>query len=147
MTGYYRRFMKDYAKMAKPFHDLTKKEEKFVWTKERDNAFLNLKRCLTTAPILGYPDPETVFILDTDASGCSIGGVLSQMQDGKERVIAYGSKVLSKEERNYWVTRRELVAVVYFIKHYQHFLIGKKFLLRTDHGALTWLFKLKELEG
>ena len=147
MTGYYRRFMHGYAEIAKPLHDLTRKEEKFMWTKERDTAFVNLKKCLITAPILGYPDSREPFILDTDASGCSIGGVLSQIQDGQERVIAYGSKVLSKEEKNYCVTRRELLAVVYFIKHYRHYLVGKKFLLRTDHGALTWLFKFKEPEG
>ena len=70
-----------------------------------------------------------------------------QIQDGQERVIAYGSKVLSKEERNYCVTRRELLAVVYFIKHYRHYLVRRKFLLRIDHGALTWLFMFKESEG
>ena len=104
MTGYYRRFMKSYAEIAKPLHDLTKKEEKFIWTKERDKALFSLKKCLVTAPILGYPDAQEPFILDTDASGCIIGGVLSQIQDGQERVIAYGSKVLSKEVRNYCVT-------------------------------------------
>ena len=93
--------MKSYAEIAKPLHELTKKEEKFTWTKERDNAFIILKKCLVIAPIFGYPETKEPFILYTDASGCSIGGELSQIQDGQEWVIAYGSKVLIKEERNY----------------------------------------------
>ena len=87
------------------------------------------------------------FILDTDASNCHIGAVLSQNQDGEEKVIAYGSKVLSPLERNYCVTRIELLAVVYFIVHFKHFLVGRHFQLRTDHGALTWLFSFKQPEG
>ena len=99
------------------------------------------------APILGYPRSEDLFILDTDASGCSIGGVLSQIQDGKEVVIAYGSRKLSKTEINYCVTRRELLAIVWFCEHYRHYLLGKRFKLRTDHGSLRWLFSFKDLEG
>ena len=108
----------------------------FVWTKAR-NAFEKLKAALTSAPILGYPtaDEKDGFILDTDASNCHIGAVLSQRQNGEEKVIAFGSKVLSTHERNYCETRRELLAVVYFIVHFKHYLIGHQFQLRTDHGA------------
>ena len=74
-------------------------------------------------------------MLDTDASAFAMGGVLSQIEDGVERPIAYFSKVLSKPERNYCVTRRELLAVVSSIKHFHHYLYGKDFLVRTDHGA------------
>ena len=69
------------------------------------------------------------------------------MQDGKERVIAYGSKSLSKEERKYCVTRRELLAVVHFVKQYRHYLYGKSFLVRTDHGALKYLLNFKDPQG
>ena len=149
ITGYYRRFIKNYSQIAKPLHQLTENNSQFHWTEETNQAFETLKTALTTAPILGYPsqDPEDQFVLDTDASNCHIGAVLSQIQEGKETVIAYGSKVLSKAEKNYCVTRRELLSVVHFSIQFKHYLLGRKFQLRTDHGALVWLFQFKEPEG
>jgi len=101
------------------------------------------------APFLGYPSSreEDTFILDTDASNCHIGAVLSQMQDGEEKVLSYASKVLSPSERNNCVTRRELLAVVFFVRHFRHYLLGRTFTVRTDHGALRWLFDFKDPEG
>ena len=149
ITGYYRRFIKDYAEIAKPLHQLTEKKNDFEWTDEVNEAFEKLKKALTQAPILGYPSQreQDTFILDTDASNCHIGGVLSQIQEGQEKVIAYGSKVLSQAERNYCVTRRELLSVVHFCVQFKHYLIGRRFTLRTDHGALTSLFNFKQPEG
>ena len=90
---------------------------------------------------------EKPFILDTDASDTGIGGVLSQADgEGRERVIAYGSRLL-KPERQYCVTRRELLAVVTFIQQYRPYLVCRRFTLRTDHGSLTWLRNFKEPEG
>ena len=83
---------------------------------------------------MAYPDPTMRFILDTDASYYGIGAVLSQVQDGKERVITYGSRTMTKEERRYCVTW--LSAMVNFVKQYCHYLYGRRFLIRTDHGAL-----------
>ena len=147
LTGYYRRFVKDYAAVASPLIALTQKAVAFKWGDEEQRAFDALKDKLVTAPILGYPDTKEAFILDTDASKCAIGAVLSQVQDGKEVVTAYGSRRLTKSERNYCVTRQELLAIVWFTEHFKHYLIGKKFLLRTDHGSLRWLFRFKEPEG
>ena len=145
--SYYRRFIKGFADIAKPLHKLTEKQVKFIWTAECQNSFEILKARLTQAPILGYPEPDCHFILDTDASNFGIGAVLSQIQNGQERVIAYYSKALSKAERNYCVTRRELLAVVLSIKHFHHYLYGVNFTVRTDHGALSWLMKFKNPEG
>lgn len=101
-----------------------------------------------SAPILGYPDPKAgQFILDTDDSNNAIGCVLSQVQENCKRVIAYGSRALTTAERNYCVTRKEMLAVVYFMKYCKHYLLGKKFILRTDHGSLTWLHRFKEPDG
>lgn len=87
------------------------------------------------------------FVLDTDASAFCIGGVLSQIKDGNEQVIAYFSKSLSRPEQNYCVTRRELLAVVESVKHFHHYLYGRYFTIRTDHGALNWLMHFKNPEG
>ena len=147
MFGYYRKFIKDYSKKARPLTRLTEKTVEFVWGEEEEEAWQLLKSELLKAPILAYPDPEKEFILDTDASGYGIGAVLSQFQDGRERVIAYGSKALTKEERKYCVTRKELLAVVHFVKQYRHYLYGQKFLIRTDHGALKYLLNFKDPQG
>ncbi|GFX17545.1 retrovirus-related Pol polyprotein from transposon 297 [Trichonephila clavipes] len=119
---------------------------------EKVSAVKNWKRpenlqALTSSPILIYPQPDKPFILDTDASNESVGAVLSQEIDGQERVVAYWSKCLSKPERNYCVTRKELLAIVKAIEHFHHYLYGQKFLLRTDHASLTWLMNFRNTEG
>ena len=126
---------------------MTEKTTQFEWTDEQEEAWLLLKDKLTSPPILVYPNPDVPFILDTDASDYGIGAVLSQVQDGEERVVAYGSQALSKQERRYCVTRRELLAVVHFVKYFRHYLVGKKFTLRTDHASLKWVRSFKEPEG
>ena len=102
---------------------------------------------LTRAPILAHPNDDGQFLLDTDASGVCIGGVLSQVQDGKEHVVAYSSKSLNTAETNYCVTQKELWAVVYHVKHFRYYLYGRHFTIRTDHGSLRWLHRFKEPEG
>ena len=106
-----------------------------------------MKEHLISAPILAYLNAQDEFVLHTDASDFSIGAVLSQVQDGQEKVIAYASKSLTQSEKNYCVTCRELLAVVFFVKHFKHYLYGKRFKLRTDHASLIWLFCFKEPEG
>ncbi|GBN15820.1 Retrovirus-related Pol polyprotein from transposon 297 [Araneus ventricosus] len=114
---------------------------------ECEKSFNSLKEALTSAPILTYPRIDKDFILDTDASNEGIGGVLSQNIGNEERVIAYFSKSVGKPERNYCVTRKELLAIVKSIEHFHHYLYGRKFLLRTDHDSLRWLLNFKEPEG
>lgn len=85
--------------------------------------------------------------MDTDASRDAIGAILSQEQDGHEKVITYASRILSKSERSYCVTRKELLAVVLFVKGFRHFLEGRQFRLRTDHSSLRRLMKFKKPDG
>ena len=107
-----------------------------------------LKTQLTSAPTLTLPDWSCPFILDTDTSDTGIGAVLSQLQeDRSECVVAYASRVLSKQERNYCVIRRELLAVASFLQHFKQYLLGKPFTICTDHSTLTWLQNFKHLEG
>ena len=147
LCSYYRKFVPNFATLAKPLIKMTEKSSKFEWGPEQQESWMKLKQKLTTAPVLVYPDPEATFVLDTDASDQGIGAVLSQVTDGQEQVVAYGSRVLTKQERKYCVTRRELLAVVYFMKYFRHYLVGKRFLLRTDHASLRWLRTFKEPQG
>ena len=87
------------------------------------------------------------FILDVDASGSAVGGILSQYQGNQERVIAYGSHTLNAAQQNYCTTKRELYSVVYFLQRFKQYLLGRKFLLRTDHAPLVWLCNFKEPSG
>ena len=147
-ASYYRRFIKDFAVVAKPLHRLTEKGAQFKWTAECERAFQQLRNLLTSTPVLAHPDFNRPFILDTDASDTGVGAVLSQVdEEGRERVVAYASRLLSKPERNYCVTRRELLAVVTFVKHLHPYLLGRRFCLHADHGSLKWLRNFKDPEG
>jgi len=145
--SYYRRFVKGFSLIAKPLFSLTENSSKFIWTEQCNTAFEELKLRLTSSPILSFPTEIGQFILDTDASNHGMGAVLSQVQDGKEKVIAYLNKVFDKSERNYCVTRRELLAIIVSLKSFHHYLYGRKFLIRTDHISLRWLMSFKNLEG
>ncbi len=146
IASYYRRFIEEFGKIAHPLHQLTEKKAIFRWTPECEQAFNTLKHKLTSAPILAFPTPHDLFVLDTDASGYALGAVLSQIQDGVERVIAYSSKSLTKEQRNYCTTRRELLAIITFLKKFRHYLLGRPVKVRTDHSSLKWLMNFKDAD-
>ncbi|UYV74279.1 K02A2.6-like [Cordylochernes scorpioides] len=147
LCTYYRRFVEGYADIAAPLHRLTEAKSTFHWSQDCENAFVTLKGGLCSSPVLVYPQPGMRFVLDTDASNSGIGAVLSQVQDGEERVIEYYSKILTKPERNYCATRRELLAIVRSVEHFHRYLYGQDFLVRTDHAALIWLLQMKNPEG
>ena len=148
LASYYWRFVQNFAAIARPLHRLNERGRAFNWTVECENAFVKLKLCLRSSPILAFPDFSLPFILDTDACQCGIGVVLSQIhKDGIERVVVFASRAMSKSKQRYSVTRQELLAAVTFIHHFRQFLLGQHFVLRTDHGSLQWLHSLKEPEG
>ena len=146
-ANYYRRFIRNFATIAKPLYQLTEMNKQFCWSPECQQSFECLKKCLVSSPILALPDFNKPLILDTDASDTGIGAVLSQVVDGKEQVISYASRILSSAERKYCVTRRELLALVIFMQQFRPYLLGRHFKLRTDHGSLTWLQQFKNPEG
>ena len=144
LCSYYRRFIPGFADIAAPLNELQRKQVPFMWMWEQDEAFNRLKERLTSAPVLGMPTDEGTFYLDCDASNVGLGAVLSQKQGNSEVVIAYASRALSRPERNYDVTRRELLAIVYGLKAYKQYLLGRHFVIRTDHAALQWLQRTPE---
>lgn len=125
LCSYYRRFVPSYAAITDSLSELTRKGVKFEWNAARQQSMDKLKQALISAPILGLPNDDDEFIVDTDASEFAIGAVLSQRQKGIEVVLVYGSRLLSRAERNYCTTRRELLAVVYFLKHFKTYLLGR----------------------
>ena len=146
-VGYYRRFVKDFAKLADPLVSLTRKGAPFLWGRDQQDSFDSLKACLLCAPILGFPTENDRFVLDTDASLFAIGGALSQIQNEEEVVIAYASRSLRLSQRRYCTTRREMLAAVVMCTHFRSYLRGSQFTLRTDHSSLRWLQKFKNEDG
>ena len=155
-VSYYRRFIPGFSAIAAPLTDLIKQEknapeEPFEFTSAGQEAFRKLKAQLSQAPILAYPqfDSDQPFILDTDWSHDpgAIGAVLSQVQDGEERVIAYGARKLNHAEANYSSHKGELLAVIYFLRLWKYYLSHRRFILRTDHEALKWIRRMEEPKG
>ena len=146
-ANYHREHIKDYAKLAAPLYEVTKKKGSFRWEKEQQDAFKIIQQALLKSATLAYPYPDEPFILDTDASNDTIGAELVQVYDGKEYVVCYASKVITPAQRRYCTTRKELLAVVTFTKQFRNYLLGRQFVERTDHNSLTWLLRFKTIEG
>ena len=141
MAGYYRRFVKDLSIIAKPMTKLTQKNIIFVWTQECEHCFQILKEKLVTAPFLILPEPGKCFIVYSDASRVGLGCVL--MQDGK--VISYASRKLKTHEQNYPTHDIELVAVVFALKIWRHYLYGESCDIFTDHKSLKYIFTQNDM--
>ena len=148
LASYYRRFIKDFARIAAPLHKLLKKNVAYCWTLEQQAAFSHLKECLITSPILVYPDWTKRFVLFTDASTFALGAVLAQRdEDDQEHVVAYASRSLLPAEKNYTATELECLAMVWAVSKFHQYLHGKRFLLVTDHSALCHLFNVTTPNG
>lgn len=146
LIGYYRRFIPQFAAMAKPLNNLTRKDVPFRWGVEQQEAFQNLKTTITSEPVLQYPDfVKGQFLLTTDASNIALGAILSQGAVGKDKPIAYASRTLNKAESNYSTSEKELLAIVWAVKHFRPYLYGRHFKILTDHRPLRWLFNVREV--
>ncbi|WVZ75502.1 LOW QUALITY PROTEIN: hypothetical protein U9M48_023548 [Paspalum notatum var. saurae] len=140
--GYYRRFIENFSKIAKPMTSLLEKDAEFRWIDAQQAAFDELKKRLTTAPVLTLPDQQKKFIVYCDASRDGLGCVL--MQEGT--VIAYASRQLHKHEVNYPTHDLELAAVVHALKIWRHYLFGQRCEIYTDHKSLKYIFTQNELD-
>jgi hypothetical protein len=136
LAGYYRRFIENFFRIAKPLTSLLEKIVDFSWTDERQKAFEELKKRLTTAPVLTLPDQSKRFTVYCDASRDGLGCVLMQ----KGRVIAYASRQLRRHELNYPTHDLELAAVVHALKIWRHYLFGQRCDIYTDHKSLKYIF-------
>lgn len=141
--GYYRKFIKDFAKIAKPLTQQLRKGEKITHTPEFVSAFTRCKNILTSSHVLQRPDFSKKFVLTTDASNFAIGAVLSQGPIGKDKPIAFASRTLTKSEENYSTIEKELLAIDWACKYFRPYLFGRKFTLYTDHKPLTFALNLK----
>ena len=144
LASYYWRFVPKFAEIARPLHKTSETSTKFERTIGAQDAFESLKLKLTSTPILAFPCLKEPFIHYTDASQFAMGDVLAQVQDGKERAICYASRSLSKSQTKYSATRRELLALVPFTRHFHHYLLGQKVTIVTDHSVLQWLHSFKD---
>ena len=143
MAGYYRAYIPKFSEIAKPMTAQLKKDSKFEWNKECEAAFNELKECLSSAPVLAYPDFKRPFILETDASGYGIGGVLCQEDPNvrnRLRPISYTSRLLKGAELNYSTTEKEALAAIHALKKFKFVIYGYQTTVITDHKPLVSLF-------
>ena len=127
LANYYRRFVKDFAKIARPLNNLTRKEEKWKWGDEQQGAFKQLKQVFTSRLLLVAPDINKEFRVEANASNFATGGVLSvKCEDGKWRPVAYISKLLNKMEQNYEIHDKQMLAVICCLEAWRHFLEGSQ---------------------
>jgi hypothetical protein len=144
LTNVFRRFIKNYATVAAPLHSLVNKDTSYVWTHLCQKAFDELKKLITSYPVLRLPDFNKPFILKTDSSLIAKGAVLCQLDnEGREYVIAYASQLNKKHELNYSVSELECIAIVWAVNYFRKYLYQRKFRIETDHLALKWLLTLK----
>lgn len=147
MCNYYRRYVQNYAKIAKPLYILCKKDIPFIWNASSEEAFNKLKKMLITSPVLIYPNFNETFIVTTDASDYAVGAVISQGNIPYDKPIQYFSKTLAEAQTRYSTIEKELLAIVLALENFRHYLYGREFLIITDHKPLTFLFNTKNVNN
>ena len=145
LVGYYRRFIPQFASLAAPLTDLTRKgkSQKVEWSAIHGTAFRGLKGLLVVMPTLRVTDPTQPYILQTDASDRGLGAVLSQGTEQEEHPVAFASRKLLPREVNYSTIEKECLAIVWALKFFNTYLYGQNFTIETDHQPLAWLHRMR----
>jgi len=140
LANYYRQFVKDFAKLARPLNNLTRKEKKWNWGVDQQTVFEQLKKVFTSRPLLVTPDLDRELRMEVDASNFAMGGVLSiKCKDSKWRLVVYISKSLNETKRNYKIYNKEMLGVIQCLEVWRHFLEGEsRFEVWTDHKNLEY---------
>src|SRR5215472_5278787 len=147
-VNFYRRFIQDFADIARPLHDLTRKDRAWTWSLEHEEAFEQLKKKVTSAPVLIFPQDHRPYKVEADSSNYASGAVLSQQgEDEKWHPIAFLSKSLSPVERNYEIHDKEMLAIIRALEEWRHYLEGTKhtFEIWTDHKNLEYFMTAQKL--
>lgn len=147
MSNYYRKFIKNYATIAAPLYYLTRKGVNWKWEELEKEAFESLKKVLTSTDVLANPDFERPYLLHTDASELGMGAVLSQVQNGEEKPIAFASQHFTVREKKYSTIEKEAAAIVWAMNKFHVYLYGAKFRILSDHQPLKWLYQRRDAVG
>ena len=143
LVGYYRKFIRGFAKIAKPLTLLTRQQEKFDWTPEHHEAFLHLKEGIVQAPILHYPNPNKTYIVYTDASDDACRAQLFQEHNGTEFPVAFLSHTFMETQSKWRTTEQEAFGVYYTITKWNYYLQGADIIVQNDHKPLAWFLNGK----
>ena len=143
LVGYYRKFIKGFAEIAKPLTLLTRQQVKFDWTLGRQEAFVHLKEAIVQAPILHYPNPNKTYTIYSDASDDTCGAQLSQEHDGTEFPVAFLSHTFTETQHKWSTTEQEAFGVYYAITKWKYYLQGANIIVWNDHKLLAWFLNGK----
>ena len=144
LAGYYRNFIPKFSSISRPLTKLTRKNTRFYWDDDCQDAFDYFKKALTEAPILGYPDVTKPYSLYTDASDYSVGGILTQDTPVGEKVICYVSHQLTSSRLRYPVIEKECFAIIYCLTKLRQYLLGADVTVYTDHKPLKFIYSRNE---
>ena len=148
LANYYHQFIKGFASIARPLHDMVKKDQKWKWTEKQKEVFKELKKQFTKEPVLAVPDLDKKMRMEVDASDYAMGGVLSmECEDGRWRPVAFLSKSLNETKRNYKIHDKEILVIIRESENWRHLLEGAhfKFEIWTDHKNLEYFMKAQKL--
>ncbi|CAM1312561.1 Uncharacterised protein r2_g2301 [Pycnogonum litorale] len=148
MCSYYRTLIKDFGTIAGVLYRLGRKNTPFIWNSECKEAFEKLKLAMSSSPVISMPDLEKIFIVKTDASQVGVGAILQQQTaDGQRNIIEYAGFSFNETQRKYSVIEQEATGILYALNKWQHYLLGRHFMLETDHRPLMWIKSKKDCRG